>query len=119
MLPADLPEFYRAEAARVEPYNPGAAHAWREAATAAEAAWRAFSDELLTLAVAARESGYSVDHLQELVSTGAIPNAGQKGRPRIRRADLPKKATAVAKSTGRNVSSGSAIIRRAGLSALR
>lgn len=118
MLPADLAQHYRLEAERVEPYNPGAAFAWREAATAAERAWAEFGDELLTLAVAAAESGYSVDHLQRLVAEGEIPNAGQKGKPRIRRADLPRKAT-VAKSTSPNVSSPSSIARRAGISALR
>lgn len=81
----------------------------------AEAAWREHQSGLLTLGEASAESGYSVDHLQRLVSSGDLPNAGEKGRPRIRRADLPKKA--VAKSTSRNVSS-SGIARRAGLSAM-
>ncbi|HEX8726058.1 MAG TPA: hypothetical protein VF737_11785, partial [Gemmatimonadaceae bacterium] len=37
--------------------------------------------------------GYSKDHLRKCVADGTIPNAGSKGRPRIRRGDLPKKAT--------------------------
>lgn len=48
-------------------------------------------DEELTLQKAAEESGYSVSHLQHLVADGEIPNAGRKGRPRIRRGDLPIK----------------------------
>lgn len=48
-------------------------------------------DEELTLAEAADLSGYSKSHLRHLVSEGEIPNAGRKGRPRIRRADLPRK----------------------------
>lgn len=48
-------------------------------------------DEELTLAEAAEVSGYSKSHLRHLVSDGEIPNAGRKGRPRIRRADLPMK----------------------------
>lgn len=48
-------------------------------------------DEELTLAEAAEVSGYSKSHLRHLVSDGEIPNAGRKGRPRIRRADLPVK----------------------------
>lgn len=51
-------------------------------------------DEVLSLAEAAQESGYSVDRLQHLVAEGAIPNAGRKGKPGIRRRDLPRKPTA-------------------------
>ena len=46
-------------------------------------------DTLLTLAAAAQRSGYSPDHLARLIRTGAIPNAGRRGAPRIRLADLP------------------------------
>jgi len=49
-------------------------------------------DTLLTLREAARESGYSPDHLGRLVRDGAIPNAGRPRSPRIRRKDLPRKA---------------------------
>lgn len=45
--------------------------------------------EPLTLTGAVRESGYSADHLARLVRAGRIPNAGNRGRPRIRRGDLP------------------------------
>lgn len=51
-------------------------------------------DELLSLSEAARESGYSVDRLQKLVAQGTIPNAGRKGKPAIRRRDLPRKPAA-------------------------
>jgi hypothetical protein len=43
----------------------------------------------LTLAAAAALSGYSTDHLARLVRQGTLPNAGRRGAPRIRRADLP------------------------------
>ena len=43
----------------------------------------------LTLAEAAQESGYSVDHLERLVREGKISNAGRRGKPMIRRSDLP------------------------------
>ena len=46
------------------------------------------SDEL-TLTAASALSGYSTDHLSRLIRVGSLPNAGQKGAPRIRRADLP------------------------------
>ena len=46
------------------------------------------------LVEAARESGYSADHLGRLVRDGKIPNAGRPGAPRIARRDLPRKAHA-------------------------
>ena len=45
-----------------------------------------------SLVEAARESGYSADHLGRLVRDGKIPNAGRAGAPRIARSDLPRKA---------------------------
>ncbi len=45
----------------------------------------------MTVAEAALESGLSEDHLRHGVADGKIPNAGRKGAPRIRRADLPLK----------------------------
>jgi hypothetical protein len=47
--------------------------------------------EILTLAEAAQESGYSGDHLRHLIADGTLDNAGRKGSPRIRRGDLPVK----------------------------
>ena len=47
-----------------------------------------------SLVEAARESGYSADHLGRLVRDGKIPNAGRRGAPRIARRDLPRKAHA-------------------------
>jgi hypothetical protein len=46
-------------------------------------------DELLTIAAAAVETRYSTQHLRALLAEDVVPNAGSKGRPRIRRADLP------------------------------
>ena len=70
-----------------------------EAATATEkhareviGAVKRAEDEALTLTEAAAESGFSKRRLRELVSLGEIPNMGRKGAPRIRRADLPRKA---------------------------
>ena len=47
-----------------------------------------------SLVEAARESGYSAEHLGRLVRDGRIPNAGRPGAPRIARAHLPRKAHA-------------------------
>ena len=51
------------------------------------------SNELdaVTLKEASLMGGYSVDHLQREVSHGRIPNVGRRGRPRIRRCDVPKR----------------------------
>ena len=49
--------------------------------------------ETLSLRKAAFESGYTSDHLGRLVRTGSIPNAGRRNAPRIRRTDLPRKAS--------------------------
>jgi|GEM_PF-1631678 len=67
----------------------------RELMEAIEAA----RNECLTVDEAAIETGYSPQHLRSLLSDGAIPNSGEKGRPRIRRSDLPvrKVRTAAAK----------------------
>ncbi len=48
---------------------------------------------VLNLQEAAAESGYSPDHLGAQVRKGVIPNAGRPGAPKIRRSDLPRKAS--------------------------
>ena len=50
----------------------------------------------LSLVEAAKESGYSRDHLGRLVRDGRIPNAGRTNAPRIARRHLPRKAPAEA-----------------------
>jgi hypothetical protein len=60
-------------------------------ATDLEQAVVEFSAETLTLEHAVEESGYSYSALQRMVATGRLPNAGSSHRPRIRRANLPRK----------------------------
>lgn len=48
-------------------------------------------EAVLSLPQAAARSGYSADHLGRLVREGRVPNAGRKGAPRVRVADLPRK----------------------------
>lgn len=56
-----------------------------------EAVAQVATDELLTVAQAAAESGYSHEHVARMVREGTIPNAGRRRAPRIRRTDLPRK----------------------------
>lgn len=90
-MTADLPALWRDRANELEPYAAPVATAFRSAAAELEAALRADGDETLTLANAAAASGYSERRLRELLAEGALPNAGGRGRPRIRRGDLPKR----------------------------
>lgn len=52
-------------------------------------------EAVLSLPDAASRSGYSVEHLGRLIRDGRLPNAGRKGSPRIRAADLPRKPRAL------------------------
>ena len=61
-----------------------------------EATIRDRDETTLSLVEAARESGYSRDHLGRLVRDGKIPNAGRPNAPRIARRHLPRKAPAEA-----------------------
>ena len=63
----------------------------RRLAVEVDEALRDDQDEALTLAEAALESSYSAEHLRKMVAAETIPNAGGKGRPRIRRGDVPLK----------------------------
>ena len=87
-----LRETWLSEAETLERYrDERGAHLCRLHAQELEEAERTAGEELLTLAQASEVSGYSQDHLRHLITAGTIPNAGEKGRPRIRRADLPMK----------------------------
>ena len=66
---------------------------YRHLAAELQEALRESDGELLTLSQAASESGYSESRIRHLVSDGTIPQAGERGRPRIRRGDLPSKPT--------------------------
>jgi hypothetical protein len=73
-----------------------------------------WQSESLTLREAAQESGYSIDRISELVLKGVVPNAGRKGKPRVRRGDLPRKAVrreAAVASSGSNPDIGDALFR--------
>ena len=63
----------------------------RRLAVEVDEALRDDEDETFTLAEAALEPSYSTEHLRKMVAAETIPNAGEQGRPRIRRGDLPLK----------------------------
>lgn len=89
----DLIQRWRTDADRLEVLGADQlAKASRVHADEIEAALKAADDEALTLQRARTESGYSERRLRELLAEGAIPNAGRKHAPRIRRGDLPRKA---------------------------
>ncbi len=56
--------------------------------------------EALTLEVAADESGFKYSTLQQRLASGDLPNAGEKGAPRIRRCDLPDRGGAKLREVG-------------------
>jgi hypothetical protein len=91
---AELPTLWRARADELRPYAPGVGEAFARAAAELEEALHAAGTEELTLAEASRESGYAERTLREKLANGELPNAGARHRPRIRRADLPRRAGA-------------------------
>jgi hypothetical protein len=91
-IPGDLPAIWRERAETLRTYgDPNSARLWEIAAVELERAMEVFGQETLSLTDAARESGFTADHLGALVKRGKIPNAGRTGAPRIRRHDLPQK----------------------------
>ena len=92
--PGDLPCIWQQRAEFLKEYgDASSARLWALAATELEQALRVPGAETLSLVQAARESGYSQDYLGDLVRKGQIPNAGRRNAPRIRRTDLPSKAS--------------------------
>lgn len=58
-------------------------------ATELEETWSSWQDDLLDLGTAAAISGVSYSTIEKRVRSGAIPNSGRKGKPLVRRQDLP------------------------------
>jgi hypothetical protein len=76
------------------------AQLFEEHATELAQAVAASDDQLLTLAEAAHESGYSADHLGRLVRTGSLRNHGRRYAPRVRRGELPSKPRRIERRAG-------------------
>ena len=92
---ADLSQNWRRRAEELRPFAEPAARAFKMAADELEEALDAEGDELVTITEAARRSGFSPDHLGRLVRDGKVPNRGRPHAPRIRLADVPRKAGAL------------------------
>lgn len=92
MNPHDLTNEWRERASQLTRYGAESqALTLLECASELEQLWQLWQEEPLTLSEAAKESGYSVDHIGRMVREGRIANAGRPNAPRIRRADLPIK----------------------------
>lgn len=61
--------------------------------TQVELLLRDADDDQLTLQEAAAISGFTSDHLGRLIRKGVLRNYGVRHRPRVRRADLPRKTS--------------------------
>lgn len=94
MTLADLASSWRDRAALFRDCGTEEAAATHERLAAElEDVLRSRADELLDPDQAAEASGYSKRRLRELVAEGSLPNHGEPGRPRYRRAELPRKAS--------------------------
>ena len=90
-----LPATWRTQAKALRRYGGDTpAVALESCAAELETTLRERDETTLSLTEAARESGYSADHLGRLVRDGKIPNAGRPGAPRIARRNLPRKTGA-------------------------
>lgn len=85
---------WRARASELEPYAPAAAAAYRTAASELATEEFRLDNEKLKIAPAARECGFSAQHLRRMVREGRLRNYGKKNAPLVRRGDLPKRAAA-------------------------
>jgi hypothetical protein len=93
MTPDALAAAWRDRAAELRRYGAEPQAVTLEAAAdELDASLRAAADTALTLTEAARESGYAPRTLRQMVAEGRLPNAGRRNAPRIRRADLPRRA---------------------------
>ena len=90
---ADLPPKWRSDARFFRDHDQtSVAVAYERCVDALEEGLRQEGETALTLAEAAEESGYSVDHLSRLLREGKIQNAGRRGAPRIAARDLPRRS---------------------------
>ncbi|HYW33009.1 MAG TPA: hypothetical protein VE869_16025 [Gemmatimonas sp.] len=87
----NLPVVWRDRADQIEPYAPTVAKALRDCASELEASLRVDAAELVSPAEAAIYSNYSADRIGKMIREEKLKNYGTKRRPKVRRADLPRK----------------------------
>ena len=91
-----LPARWRELASLLETWGAvGPATAMKRCSDELEQSLRQTGDALLTLAQAARESGYTSDHLGRRIRNGQLKNYGRRNAPRVRASELPKKAASL------------------------
>ena len=89
---AELPAGFRAKAEEMREMGAETqAKAIEWCAAQAEEALRDSFMQPLTLTEAEAESGYERRQLSRMVREGTVPNAGERGAPRILRMHLPRK----------------------------
>jgi hypothetical protein len=94
MNPHDLPNAWRTRAKEMRELGADAQACTLEyCAGELEQAQREWGLQELTLQEAAEACGFSYSTLQKMVASEDLPNVGEKGSPRVRRGDLPRKAT--------------------------
>jgi hypothetical protein len=101
---AALPSFWRqvAEELRFWGGNDGPARALERTADQLEASLRREGDAPLSCSQAAQQSGYSEEHIRRMLRQQPELNCGRRGKPAIRRRDLPLKAGRLADKAPRS-----------------
>lgn len=90
--PAELPAIWRARAeVLAENGADGQARAVKRCAEQLELALNGQTEELVTIAEAARAKGYTPDHVARLLRQHKLANHGRPGAPRVRLSELPCK----------------------------
>lgn len=91
-MPHTLAEHWRADAATLRRRGClEAARLLESCADELDQVLAAGENEAVSLAEAARVSGYSPAHLRRLIADGQLRNVAEKGPTRVRRGDLPRK----------------------------
>lgn len=104
----ELPKAFRLKADDLEPYAPPAAVAWREAAEVLEEALEAALDDLLPIAEAADEFGWTYEGLRRRVRADEELNSGAPNAPAVRRRDMLALGRGRGPRTPKNASDGAA-----------
>src|SRR5690348_11147820 len=93
MVVSSLPAEWRRRASELEKIQAvvPAAVLLRECANQLDDTLQSEADSV-SLKEAAALGGFTSDHIQRLVAKGQLENVGRKGKPRIRRVDVPIKA---------------------------